>query len=130
MGRIALPLAAWLLAGGRPELVQWTLPIVVVASFAGLALVVGRSGGNASAAAFPTMLLAAGMLGSEPLATLLLAGALLAWSSGSRRSALVLAALCPLAKEIIAVGLLPAVAADARRGRLAGWVAAVTPTLA
>ncbi len=114
-GRMGLPLAAWLLAAGQPQLVGSTLiavNVVAIAAVAGLAaLLIEEYGGHPATAVW--VLLVPGLLPltmnvvAEPLMVALILLAYLFDHQGHRRRARWVMAYAVLVKEIAVLALVP-----------------------
>lgn len=139
-GRILYSLVGWILAGGRPGLVVWTLPTVY-------ALSVGLLAGAACQVCFdrgapalrgalvllaPAFLFTLPIVFSDPLVLALIVLTYLLELRGNRKGALVCAALTLLTREAAMPAFLPLIAADLKGHgwrRSASWLSTVVPLL-
>jgi hypothetical protein len=137
-GRILYPLLAWLLAGGRPGLVPWTLPLVYAASvglLAAAACELCRRRGLPAlrglwVLAVPSFWVTLPIAFSDPLVVALLLVVYLLVASNRPAHAHAGAAALLLARETAAIGLVPLVWRAARERswpEVAGWAAAGVP---
>ena len=114
-GRILFPLAAWLLAAGNADYVDWTLPLVSTVAFGACAVAAAALADAAgqprlrglSVVAVPTLITPTVLVYGEAVAFALLLGAYALYLRGNRRAAWMAAALVPLAREALVVALVP-----------------------
>lgn len=140
-GRILYPLMAWVLAGGRPAIVSWTLPIVYVLGLGLLGAVASELAARRGVTpewglivfACPAFWLTFPVLFPDAFVTALILLTFLFWLDGRTAQSKVVAALTLLAREISLIAMVPLVFADIRRKGIreaAPWVLVVVPLIA
>ena len=139
-GRILYPFVAWVMAGGRPALVSWTLPIAYVLGLGLLGAAAAELAARRGVApewglivfAVPAFWLTFPVLFPDAFVTALILLTFLYWLDGRTAQAKVVASLTILAREISVIAVVPLVVMEIRRRgarAAASWSLVVLPLI-